>query len=49
MNKQDQIIAITSAIKELCGLIFVIETNEDYTPEQAAKYFKEIFEMHRLK
>lgn len=49
MNKTDQIISITSAIKDLCGLIYVIETNEGYTPEQAAKYYDEIFKMHKLK
>lgn len=47
--KTDQIISITSAIKDLCGLIYVIETNEGYTPEQAAKYYDEIFKMHKLK
>ncbi len=49
MNKTDQIISITSAIKDLCGLIYVIETHPDYTAEQAAKYFDDIFKMHRLK
>jgi hypothetical protein len=37
MNKTDQIISITSAIKDLCGLIFVIETNESYTPGTGCK------------
>lgn len=47
MSKKGQIFAVTMAISELCNLIRALQ-DENYTEEQAAAYYKTIFEIHSI-
>ncbi len=49
MNKSSQIHNASEAIQELCDLIGDIYTNEDYTTEQAKKYYNELVKRNQLK
>lgn len=44
-----QMLCITEAVKELMNLIGVLVTREDYTEEQALKYYWEIYERNMPK
>jgi hypothetical protein len=44
-----QMLYITEAVKELMGLINALLISEDYTEEQALKYYWEIYERNMPK